>query len=66
MTKEEIIRMAQKADLDCEFEYEIKRLERFAALVTEHEREACAKVVEERIEIDRIGVAEVIRASGQA
>ena len=58
MTREEIIRMAHKAALlreeaigsewtaslpkvDC-----LNRLERFAALVAKHEREACAKIVD--------------------
>ena len=62
MTREEIIAMAREAGLhsavllhlyagkeaaltDSEHD-ELRRLERFAALVAKHEREACAKIVE--------------------
>ena len=58
MTQDEIIRMARKAgfviwsdtsrkgmvDWACEYDTE---LERFAALVAAHEREACAKLCEQ-------------------
>jgi len=55
MTKEEIIEMARKAGF---VDYELddgttnafdKRYERFAKLVAEKEREACAKIAENRI-----------------
>ena len=59
MTQDEIIRMAREAGFDIEeglFPFEAaedkyigteRTLERFAALVAAHEREACAKVCEE-------------------
>ncbi len=43
MTREDIIRMAQEARCDIAW---ANSLERFAALVAKHEREACAKVCE--------------------
>ena len=57
MRREDIIRMAREAGFTEElaenwlgevlvWEAEPKNLERFAALVAAHEREACAKVVE--------------------
>ena len=55
MDREDIIRMAREAGLDdphavvhayCELKL-TDHLERFAALVSEHEREACAKAVED-------------------
>ena len=49
MTKEEIIRMALETRLfDDEMEDYTVRLERFAALVAAAEREACAKLCEEK------------------
>ena len=59
MTQDEIIRMAREAGFDVDeglFPFEAaedkyigteRTLERFAALVAAHEREACAKVCEE-------------------
>ena len=51
MDREDIIRMAQKA-ISLKMEDHVwtmstTHLERFAALVAEHEREACAKVVDD-------------------
>ena len=51
MTREEIIRMAQEAQMPFywrtgEITY-LDKLERFAALVASAEREACAKLLEE-------------------
>ena len=50
MTRDEIIRMAREAGAFPELsetpEKDIVFLRRFAALVAEHEREACAKVCE--------------------
>ena len=46
MTREDIIRMARDAELNAHG-LVIDRLERFAALVAAHEREACAKLCEE-------------------
>jgi hypothetical protein len=57
MDREEIIRMAREAEI-AEFfftnihEGVVQQMERFAALVAEHERNACAQVVEA---IDRNG-----------
>ena len=42
MDREEIIRMAREAGIGPVYGYE--SIERFAALVAKHEREACAKV----------------------
>jgi hypothetical protein len=51
MTKDEIIEMARRAgvrDDEHIFEFsQYKYLERFAKLVAEHEREACAKTCEQ-------------------
>lgn len=43
MTNEDIIRMAQEAGLVM-YDYSDPSLERFAALVAEAEREACAQI----------------------
>ena len=72
MTRDDIIRMAQKAHLVM-YDYDHPSLERFADLVAAYEREQCARVCQE--EIDRVKpiysvVAEnamkAIRARGQA
>ena len=49
MNKDDIIRMAREADIDWHkhWDDEENRLERFANLVAAHEREACAKLIEE-------------------
>ena len=53
MTQQEIIRMAREAELYSYLwggdinQQSLEALERFAALVAAHEREACAKVCEE-------------------
>ena len=73
MTQDEIIRMAREAgfsDWAVGLSEMPKHLERFAALVAAHEREACAKVCEDLIakgyqlegELDLC--AAVIRARG--
>jgi DNA-directed RNA polymerase subunit F len=79
MTQDEIIEMARQAgvrDDEITFEFsQYKYLDRFAKLVAEKEREACAKIVEENA--NRCGVdtvawmllasnAQAIRARGQA
>jgi DNA-binding protein YbaB len=51
MTREEIIRMAREAGLDPDLWNYTDAFERFAALVATAEREACAKVCEERQEV---------------
>jgi hypothetical protein len=74
MTRDDIIRMARQVGFvldEADFIYPNPRrsgiqleLERFAALVAQHEREACAKVAEEGL----IGhtIAKAIRARGNA
>jgi len=57
MTREDIIKLAREAGINVEQGFLLRfagveqDLERFAALVAEHEREACAKVCEERQEV---------------
>jgi len=85
MTKEEIIEMVGQADLDWHKGWTLEdgepnRFEIFAKLVAEHEREACAKMVEDswmafsrapnsRLDItpfpELTYVAKAIRARGQ-
>ena len=72
MNREDIIRMAQEEWLSehgaiylrdgGNVEINIKDLERFAALVAEHEREACAKVCDEREYANLYGVRECAAA----
>jgi hypothetical protein len=67
MTKQEIIRMAQEAQMPFywrtgEITY-LDKLERFAALVASAEREACAKLAENS---KAPFTATAIRARGQA
>jgi hypothetical protein len=78
MNKEDIVRMAREAGLHIATDVNwmpiigLEYAERFAKLVAEHEREACAKVCEEQIQGKSIWVtgAEAcslaIRARGQA
>ena len=63
MTQEEIIEMARQAGFDVAPD-EWHWLETFAKLVAQHEREACAKWLEE--EKDAPYWAELMRARGQA
>jgi hypothetical protein len=55
MTPDDIIKMAREANIKQAIETPhllmVHELERFAALVAAHEREACAKVCEERQEV---------------
>jgi len=47
MTKDEIIKMAEKVYGKCDWhDSALSHLEQFAKLVTEREREACAKIVD--------------------
>lgn len=46
MHRDTIIRLAREAGVIDEFDDMFPRMERFAALVAAHEREACAKVCE--------------------
>ena len=71
MNRDEIIRMAREAGLERNgyWEFDMNRLERFAALVAAAEREACAKVCEElaeRFHAHAADCAAAIRARGQA
>jgi len=66
MTKENIIRMAKQAGFaDEEIDTCQQILIHFAKLVAEHEREACAKIVDENIGFENY-LSEIIRAKGQA
>jgi hypothetical protein len=67
MTQEEVIEMAREADLDV-YDPPIDLLQRFANLVAQHEREACADIAENWNSngFPRTGVANEIRARGQA
>ena len=68
MTREDIIQMAQKAGFVWLGEYH-SNLEDFAELVAEHEREACAKMLEAASKTGKIisctSAAKAIRARGQ-
>ena len=81
MTKEEIIQMANQANLPYDYVggelMWLDKLEQFAKLVAEKEREACAKIAENRILHDenknikkgyffaQQSIAQDIRARGQ-
>ena len=66
MNQEDIIRMAQEAwGLEFIPHSDVLKLERFAALVAAHEREACAKVCEEPGWNAANWCANAIRARGQ-
>jgi hypothetical protein len=49
LDRDDIIRMAREAGLDPDLWNYTDAFERFAALVAAHEREACAKVCDNRI-----------------
>ena len=53
MDRDDIIKMAKQAKLPYEYDTErvlhLKEVERFAALVAAHEREACAKLCEQEV-----------------
>ena len=69
MNREDIIRMAREAGLDPDLWNYTDAFERFAALVAAHEREACAKVVEDYCgawDDEGYALAAAIRARGQA
>jgi hypothetical protein len=67
MNREDIIRMAQEADLNVH-DPAIDLLQRFAKQVAEYEREACAKVAQDESDWngDVATIANRIRARGQA
>jgi len=64
MTKEDIIRLAIEHTING-LKFDEEGLLRFAKLVAEHEREACAKIVDENIGFENY-LSEIIRAKGQA
>jgi len=74
MTQDEIIQIARRAYKSCEHISNVKIppefIERFAKLVAQHEREACAKVCEQTNDGTPYNLAEAcaeaIRARGQA
>jgi len=76
MTQDEIIEMADKADEEADNVLNMKgeyhpnwhqvRDEAFAKLVAEHEREACAKVVDHILKEGGGTWGDAIRARGQA
>ena len=74
MTQDEIIQIARRAYKSCEHIPNVKIppefIERFAKLVAQHEREACAKVCEQTNDGTPYNLAEAcaeaIRARGQA
>jgi len=64
MTKEDIIRLAIEHTISG-LKFDEEGLLRFAKLIAEHEREACAKIVDENIGFENY-LSEIIRAKGQA
>jgi ribosomal 50S subunit-associated protein YjgA (DUF615 family) len=67
MNRQDIIDMIAKVyGVAWTNEAQLKDLERFAALVASAEREACAKVADGWPDYDVQGLAEAIRARGQA
>jgi hypothetical protein len=64
--KRTIIEMARQAGLDPDLWNYTDAFERFAKLVAQHEREACAKVCEDSVEYAGDELARQIRARGQA
>jgi len=66
MNRDDIIRMAEKAELIRSHHNFILALEKLAALVAAHEREACAQVcLEEAPSLDGQLCAAAIRARGE-
>ena len=65
MKNEEIIELAKQAEF-VNLDLCSSELERFAKLITEKEREACAKLCEDSVEYAGGTLADAIRARGQA
>jgi hypothetical protein len=65
MNNDDIIRLAIEHTING-LKFNEDGLLRFAKLVAEHEREACAKVCEDSVEYAGDTLAEAIRARGQA
>jgi hypothetical protein len=64
MTKDDIVKLAIEHTVSG-LKFDEDGLVRFAKLVAEHEREACAKIVDENIGFENY-LSEIIRAKGQA
>ena len=64
MTNEDIIKLAIEHTVSG-LKFDENGLLRFAKLVAEYEREACAKIVDENIRFENY-LSELIRARGQA
>ena len=64
--QDEIIEMAEQADLHATLYFRKEQLRKFAKLVAEREREACAKVCDELHKDWKWRAAESIRARGEA
>ena len=64
MTKDDIVKLAIEHTVSG-LKFDEDGLLRFAKLVAEHEREACAKIVDENIGFENY-LSEIIRAKGQA
>jgi hypothetical protein len=65
MNNDDIIRLAIEHTING-LKFNEDGLLRFAKLVAQHEREACAKVCEDSVEYAGDTLAEAIRARGQA
>jgi len=65
MTQDEIIEMARQCGIVVGYP-KYQDIEAFAKLVAEKEREACAKIADGWPDYDVQGLAEAIRARGQA
>ena len=71
MDRETIIKLAREAgfdphDMSADFTCNIEDIARFAKLVAEHEREACAQVAEQIGQYkNQHGIAAAIRARGK-
>jgi hypothetical protein len=64
MTKDDIVKLAIEHTVSG-LKFDEDGLVRFAKLVAEHEREACAKIVDENIGFENY-LSEIIRSKGQA
>jgi hypothetical protein len=72
MTDDELHKMAEKTAAygvhpsgEYIYSFYTEQLQAFTKLVAEHEREACAKIVDENIGFENY-LSEIIRAKGQA
>ena len=69
MTQDEIIEIARQLKMPYYYQdntiKDLEKLVAFAKLVAQHEREACAKIVDENIGFENY-LSEIIRSRGQA